>query len=231
MPRMTSPYSPFSAQSFQPQGPPPRRGLKPWQIALLAVFGGGLVMLVVCGGLFYVGMTGISNREPTEAERAVVLTATDFAPHYGSQPQRLAEREVWNTKRNFDGTLEIEYEYDQDLAPGGDDVLAVLSSVELHPSESSARESFNMLIGAYKIGFGISGVQAREQSGSMPGMDQTHYSLILNQNQFPVGNMVVVRAGQRVHGLVVIGVYFDDPAALGELLRPTVDRSATLSSR
>ncbi len=230
IPRMSNPYSQFAPETFQPQAPPPNcSAFKPWQIVLLAVGGGGLAMLVACGGLLYVGVTGISNREPTDAEREVVVSAADLEP-YGAEPSRLAEREVWNAKRNLDGTLEIEYEYDQDRARGNDDTLAVLSTVELHGSDSSARESFGMLIAAYQIGFGVSGVQSRQQQHQMAGVDQSHFSLILNDSQNPVGNMVVVRSGKRVHGLLVIGVYFDDPATLEAVLRPTIERSATLSA-
>ena len=228
---MSNPYSPFAEGTFQPQAPPPKRpAFKAWHIIVLAVGGGLLAVLLACGGLLYVGMTGISSREPTDEERQAVITATDLAA-YGAEPERLDEREVWNTKRNLDGTLEIEYEYDQDLAPGDDDTLAVLSTVELHHSDSSARESFGMMISAYKIGFGVSGVQSREQPHRMAGVDQSHFSLILNDGQNPVGNMVVVRAGKRVHGLLVIGVYFDDPATLEAILRPTIERSATLPAR
>src|SRR5687767_13925382 len=102
IPPMSNPYSQFTPESFQPLAPPPKRSaFKPWQIVLLAVGGGGLAMLVACGGLLYVGVTGISNREPTDAERQVVVSAADLEP-YGAEPSRLAEREVWNAKRNLD---------------------------------------------------------------------------------------------------------------------------------
>ncbi len=227
---MSTPFAQFSESAFQPQPPPRRSGMKTWLIVLLASGGAVACLLVACGGLMYLGATGISNREPTDAERAVLITADDLAP-FGAQPSKHDQREVWNTKKNFDGTLEIEYDYDPELAPGDDDPLMVTSQVELAGSESDARESYAILLAAYQLGFRISGVKSREQSHQMAGVDQCHFSLILNGDGDPVGNMAVLRAGKRLHGLMIVGVYFDDPATLESLLRPTIERSAALSAR
>ncbi|HEX5104885.1 MAG TPA: hypothetical protein VFV87_13790, partial [Pirellulaceae bacterium] len=149
---------------------------------------------------------------------------------FGVQVVRQAEREVWLTKRNLDGSLEIEYEYDPERAPGAGEDISLMSSASIEPSESSARESFGMTLAAYRLGFGIYDVQARELPHAMPGADQSHFALIVKDGN-PVGNMVVVQQGKRVHGLLLIGLYFDDPQELDDLLRPTIDRSAGIPLR
>ena len=221
---MNSNFSPYADPPYPgPFEPQPRRSsFKIWMIVAAVVTGSLLVGLAACGGLVWVGMTGISNRPPTPEEKRALVTIGDLEP-FGVEISRREEREVWQTKRHLDGSLEVEYEYDPDRAPGPGESITLMSSVTIEDSEASARESFGMTIGAYQLGFGISGVQSREQSYGMAGVDRSHFALIVAKEK-PVGNMVVIQQGKRVHGLLLIGLYFDDPRELESLLRPKLDQ-------
>ena len=226
---MNANFQQFAEGAFQPAYAPKRSGVKIWLIVAGAIGGALLLGLVVCGGLIYVGMAGVATREPTDAERQTLVTIRDLES-FGVEAGRLEEREVWQSKRNLDGSLEIEYEYDPDLAPGPGEMISLMSSAEINSTESSARESFNMTIAAYQLGFGLYDVQSRDQSHAMAGVDQSRFALIV-KNEKPVGNMIVVRQGKRVHGLLLIGLYFEDPQELEDLLRPTVERSEGIPLR
>jgi hypothetical protein len=202
---------------------------KTWVIALAAAGVTLLLGIVACGGLLYVGATGVSRRPPSDEERQAVLTIDDLAP-FGVEPVNQQQREIWQTKRNLDGSLEVEYEYDPERAPTADDTITVMSSVTIDRSESSARETYALAIGAYQLGFGVFGVRARQQSHTMTGVDQSYFASIVKDDQL-VGNMVVIRQAKRVHGLLLIGLHFDDPAQLESLLRINIEKSATLSTR
>jgi hypothetical protein len=225
----TSPFAeaPFQQQPFEP--PARRSSAKIWLIVAAAVAGLLLLGLLACGGILFLGMKGISNRPPTEQERQAVVTIGDLAP-FDVQIARQEEREVWQTKRNLDGGLEIEYEYDPERAPGPAEAITLMSSVNIDDSEASARETYGMTIGAYQLGFRVYDVQSREQSHRMTGVDQSHFALVVTDEK-PVGNTVVIRQGKRVHGLLLIGLYFEDPKTLEDLLRPTIDRSAGIPLR
>jgi hypothetical protein len=214
-----------------PRPPPLPRSSRAntWLIVAAAAAGALFLGLVACGGLLYLGATGISRRAPNDEERQAVVTIRDLEP-LGARVAHQDQREVWLAKRNFDGSLEISYEYDPDRAPGKGHEFTVRSSVEIDPSESSARETYGLTIGAYDLGLRVGGAQSRQLPHTMAGADQSHFALIL-KNDHPVGNMAVVRQDKRVHGLLITGLYFDDPRQLESLLRPTVTRSGVLSLR
>ena len=103
---MSAPFSNFSEAALPPQ-PPLKRPARWWLWALLAAGGTLFVFCLGCGGLLYLGASGVSSREPTDAERQTVVSVVDLAP-FGIAADKLAERETWRTKRNLDGSLEID---------------------------------------------------------------------------------------------------------------------------
>lgn len=218
---MSNSPSPFSDQTPQPGFQPvPRRRYNTIGIVAAAGLSGLLLCCLCCGGLVYLGSTGISSREPSAEEKSAVVTIRDLEPH-GVMPAELEKREVWKTKRHFDGTLEIEYEYDPELAAGAGDAVTMQSSVSIEHTEKDASQAFSITIMAYQTGLRISGVKSREQQHAMADVDQTHFALLLKDDQ-PVGNMLVIRKGKRIYGVLIVGIYFDDPAQLEEIVREKI---------
>jgi hypothetical protein len=191
-------------------------------IVAAAVMACLIVGLLVCGGLVYLGMAGISSREPTSEEKMAVVTIRDLEP-YGVEIAEVESREVWKTKRNVDGSLEIEYEYDPDLAPGPGDKVILQGSVDIEHTEKDARQTFSLNIMASQTGMRIYGATTRDQQHTMADVDQSYFALVM-KNEKPVGNLVSVRKGKHVYGLLVINIYFDDPHTLEEMLREKIDQ-------
>ena len=223
-PPQMSPYSPPLAH--QPQVK--KRGVSVVLIVLGVVGGGALMVVLLCAGLLFLGMRGISSRQPTAQEKQAVFTVADLAPR-GIPQTKLPEREEWNCKKNFDGSLEIEYEYDPEKS-GDDQVFRLMSSVEIEPSEEDARESFGMAVTAYGVGLQIGGVTSDKQPYAVPWADQSHFALI-NNNSGSVGNLAIIRKGKRLHALLLVGYCFQDPEDLAEMLRAKVDASAGLNAK
>lgn len=181
-----------------------------------------LLSILAGGGLLYLGMTGISSREPSVEEKQSLVTIRDLEP-YGAEIAEAEKREVWKAKRNLDGTLEIEYEYDPDLAIGPGDNITLQSSVDIEHTEKDARQTFSLNIAACKTGMRIYGVKTRDQQHTMADVDQSYFALVVKDEK-PVGNMVNVRKGKHVYSLLVIGIFFNDPVTLEEILREKIER-------
>ena len=221
-PPQFSPYPPPLADRPQAK----RRGVNVVLLVLGIGGGGALVLVLLCAGLIFLGMRGISSRQPTAQEKQAVLTVANFAL-LGIPQTKLAEREEWNCKKNLDGSLEIEYEYDPEKS-GDDQVFRLMSSVEIDPSEEDARESFGMAITAYGVGLQIGGVTSDKQPYSVPWADQSHFAVIKNSSA-SVGNLAIIRKGTRLHALLLVGYCFHDQDELAEMLRTKVEASAGLT--
>ncbi len=230
---MTIPSDQFSGH-FSPYPPPlaypPKRkqGVNTVLLILGIVGGSSLLMCLGCTGLVYLGMTGVSQRQPTPREQQAVFTMAELASR-GVEQAKLSEREEWTAKKNLDGSLEIEYEYDPEKS-GDDEPFRLLSSVEINPSESDARESFGMAITAYGVGLRIGGATAQKQEYMVPWADQSHFALIQGED-ISVGNLAIIRKGNRLHAILLIGYCFQDPADLAEALRSKVEASAGLATK
>lgn len=217
------PYPPPAAQS-----PPKKKGVNIVLLILGIVGGSSLLLCLGCGGLVYLGMQGVSQRQPTAREEQAVFTMADLEA-WGVEQTKLSEREEWNAKKNLDGSLEIEYNYDPERS-GDDDAFSLMSSAEIHATDKDARESFGMAIAAYGVGLKIGGTTSQKQEIALPWADQSHFALIQHDN-ITVGNMAVIRKGNRLHAILLIGHVFDDAAELAEAMRPKVEASAGLTTK
>ncbi len=188
---------------------------------LLITFGVAAgVALLVAAGYF-----GISGRAPTEAEKALLVTARDLAP-YGITASDSPACETWSAKRNLDFSLEIEYEYDADADPDSDgDVTWFLCQAEINLTPREGRKSFHMTVAAYRTGFFLGG--GKITCVEVPGLvaiGEQNYAARLVVGTQTVGNIVVTQKGDTVLSLIFTGVQIDDPDILRELLAPRLAR-------
>src|SRR5262245_41790083 len=101
----------FAEHAPNPYAPKNPGGGTNWRTVGLLLGSILLVSIAVCSGVAYLGVRGISNRPPTAAEKQTLVTASDLKS-FGAMPQKLGQREVWNVKKNIDGSVEMEYDYD-----------------------------------------------------------------------------------------------------------------------
>jgi hypothetical protein len=193
-------------------------------LILLAIIGGisilGTAALV---GLVVLGIHGVSSRQPTEAEKELLISVAclkDFEID-GLAPE-LCESYV--AKRNLDGSLGLEYEYDSDKSPDRSQALYFSSEVEINRSVKDARESFFMSIQAFKLGMKFGKDIRLEESQKNMGLAEQEYWAVIKNGASPVGNLVVLRQGTAVHSLMVTGVHFADWEDLKCLLQTTLEK-------
>lgn len=174
-------------------------------------------VIAIVGGLYYVGVKGVSSRLPTEEEKKLVLSPAHFE-EFGQTLDPKCAKYTW--KRNLDGTAEIEFEYDC----GENAKISITSGVEIGRDERDARESFTLTIAAYKTGAKIGGATLEERPELLTYGEQ-RYAAFLRNNNRTVGNVLLLRQGRVLHSLVIAGLYFDDPDDIQDLFAPLLVES------
>ena len=170
-----------------------------------------LIALAVCAA------AGCRQMAVSEAERALVLRAEDFAP-FGVEVADAAAHEKFEKTVYFDGAADIDYEYDP---PGGEMYLSV--TVTFEKDEGQARFSKGLENTGLKIGAGLGGLKMEEQKEFFRyGDDSSFY--VLTKDGRPVGNYFVTRVGAKVYSAAVVGVYFSDPEEWAALVTPKLQQ-------
>ena len=178
-----------------------------------------LASVIVLG----VSVVGCSSSEVQDDEKKLLVTVRDLEA-YGVVVADPTEGETFLSKRNLDGSTEIEYEYDSEKDPTNTDNLWVKSEAEIHKTAELANTAFDDRITAYKIGgfLGSSEVRISEDPDLFTWGDE-NYSAYFEKNGIKLGNIIVVRKGNTVFSLLITGLYFDDPQLLYDLLGPKLN--------
>ena len=144
----------------------------------------------------------------------------ELAP-YGYVFQNHSKHEKFSKSRDFDGTIELEYEFETPDSATKSLYLNVVVTVARN--QSDARVSH----GAEKIGllYGLKlqGVVQEERTNFYRYGDTSSF-FVLKKDGSPVGNYFTVRQGAKTYSLMVAGVYFDDPELWKELVEPKLQR-------
>lgn len=168
---------------------------------------------LVMGSLF--GCKKHANRLPTEDEVSMLVTIDALADYgYTNMPREACES--WSAKLSLDGTSNVEYEFDSELAPDSEFIF-LSSSVNLSKSEADAQKSFKIAVGAIELVIRMFGSAEIEKKPDLIELGDESYSALVTAEDNPVGNLVVIRDGQIIHTLVVMGIYFDQQDLLEDL--------------
>jgi hypothetical protein len=150
----------------------------------------------------------------TDADKALLVHIRELEP-YGYVFENPSKYEKYLKSRDFDGTLELEYEFD---APESEDNSIYLNAVV---TISRSRSNATVSQGAEKIGllYGLKlkGVVQEERKDFYRYGDASSF-FVLKKDGLPIGNYFTVREGTKTYSLVVAGVYFDDPELWKELV-------------
>ncbi|HEX2120135.1 MAG TPA: hypothetical protein VHL59_00705 [Thermoanaerobaculia bacterium] len=193
---------------------------KPALVLLIAgaVVGGLVAVAGGIGALIYFGGRGFGVRPPTAEEKKLVVTASMLADRLKTDPRC----ETVTFKHNFDGSREIEAEYDSETC--GADFLSFNATAEIAPSLRDARQSFALQIGAFKAGARVGGGALHDAPGLLKGGDQ-RWAGQLKHGTTVVGNAFVLRQGRVVHALFIVGIEFDDAEETTALFAPLLAES------
>lgn len=205
-----------STPNALPSSPPPRKTRSPALGILLGVgipcmscslLGACIVVVVLLPG---------KSLPVGDADRGVVLTATDLAEWLPDAEVDEAHATMEKSKDLF-GVVAMEYEYTSDDAG-----LFVNTTVSLEPSVSDAQTTFSVTKLGLNVGIAIEkkdGMTKVERNDLFSYGDESA-NFLLEMNGKTVGNAVVVRSGKRTFFVIFAGVYFDDADDLETVLEP-----------
>ena len=109
---------------------------------------------------------------------------------------------------------------------GADDILYVYCTVGIEPTATDAQYAYSGVRLGTKIGFGMGGgdkVQEVERNDLWQWGEHSRCVLLQSSGK-QVGNVFMARKGRRYFVLVLVGVYFDNPEVIHELLDPMLQR-------
>ena len=177
---------------------------------------------VILSGFIFIGCT---TRNIREEEKDLLVTVEELE-NYGLNINHPAEGESYILKTNFDGSTEIEYEYDSKKDSNNDDNLWLKSEAEISNTPDEAIISFKDRINAYKLGLAIgsSDIEIVEDPELFDLGDES-YGAYLAAGERNLGNLLVIRKGNTVFSLLLTGKYIDNPQLLHELMIPKLEKT------
>jgi hypothetical protein len=192
------------------------------QRALIFVIAGlcGLGGIAAFGWIMWRTFTSVTKpTRPTAADRGIVLTADKLLPLGIDQPNPDAETLV--AIRNFDGSVNIEYEYSSSRDPHAESFLSVSSSVLVFPNSLSAIQTFKMQQIALKAGTKLAKLKIVDMP-QLTTLGDQRYAALMERDGEPYGNLFLIRKGRVVHMSTISGVVVDEPAEAQIVLGPVI---------
>ncbi len=158
------------------------------------------------------------------ADKALLVQATDLVP-YGYGFQNIAKHETFKKSRDFDGTVEIEYEFE---TPDSEEDHALYLDVVV--TVSRARSDARVSQGAEKLGL-LAGLKlegmVQEEKPGFYSYGESSSFFVLKKDGVPVGNYFTVREGTKTYSILLAGMYFDDPSVWKKLVEPKLKAFST----
>ncbi len=150
-----------------------------------------------------------------DTEKALFLPAAVFEG-FGFEIGDTAQRESYKKMRYFDGSYELEYEFEApDESP---DYIYVYSSLSVERKASDAMTVYLAMDVGFRIGNMAAGdVDIVEDNEFYQYGDASKFKRIVHEGR-QIGNMFITRSGKRVYFVVVSGTYFDDAQLWGEVI-------------
>ncbi|MGH9750291.1 MAG: hypothetical protein ACRD6R_10245 [Candidatus Polarisedimenticolia bacterium] len=165
-------------------------------------------------------LPGCTTSEVSEQEKNAVLTAADLAD-WGFEAPDGGAKETWKATRWFDGSRQIEYEYETPDGAGGD-FLYLTVTVDLERRPSDSRTTYL----AGQAGLGVikmkKTIERKEVASSCDYGDECVLFLLLNEGN-PVGNQFLVRTGLNVYTVQLVGLYFSEAETWHRLMAPRIE--------
>jgi hypothetical protein len=199
----------------------PRQEKRSAWLTVVLVTGG---IILACGGMgagVYFLFVHEIDVPVAASDRTMVITAqrvAEFSPTLSIDPAR----DTFHKVRMLDGSRELTYEYDSTDGEGS--VLYISHHITVEQTVSGARDGYvGQRIGAKYFARQI---QQVERNDLWKWGDTSKCDLLMT-NDKKVGNIFMGRKGRRYFFLIIVGVYFEDPGPIRELLDPVLQRLDT----
>lgn len=151
------------------------------------------------------------------ADKTLLLQATDLVP-YGYGFQHIAKHETFKKTRDFDGTVEVEYEFE---TPDSEHEHALYLNVVITVSRKTndARVSQGAENIGIMTGLKLQGMVHEEKAGFYTYGDSSRF-FILKKDGKSVGNYFSAREGAKTYTILLAGMYIEDASIWKELVEP-----------
>jgi hypothetical protein len=203
------------------EGPRHRKKIGIGTVLLIAgaVVVGLLVLLLTIGAIFYATAEELPI---TDAERGIVTTASYLAEWSEDLDPSLGVESL-NMMRFIDGTVDLEYEYEH---PDSDEnsFLYISCAVTIDTSATDARITYETEGAGASFGFGLFGVERQDRPDLFSWGRKSDSALLIGEDGAVVGNYFACLKGQRSFRWIVVGLYWDEPGSLREVLEPVLER-------
>lgn len=174
---------------------------------------GGLCGLFALGGFLAVGTK--EERPPAAEEWEAMVRAGDLLALVGETAD--PAREVASRAQHFDGSVEINWTYED-----GDRPLYVQGSINLEGSTGDA----SMVYQGARIGASIGGAGEMDfvdRSDLFRWGDASEFQLLQTPDGTPIGNQFLARKGKHVYWVIYSGVYTEEADVAADLLLPRLE--------
>jgi hypothetical protein len=193
-------------------------------VVVLLVLAAGLGGLTLLFGGAYLLFFHELEKPLTDADRDLLITAEHIVALMEDVEVKPA---VGVTKKvgHFDGSVELDYEYDASSDP--DHPIYVTTHLAYEKKPSDARNVYNGFDLGMALGTRLSGegkLSRKDCAFALKLGDESKCKQLLYEDK-PVGVEVHVLAGTRVLFFNATGAVFNDPEPLRELLEPRVQKA------
>ena len=151
----------------------------------------------------------------------IILSIDELAEYYGLKIDTTGEFEKTQLIKYIDGSIDLDYEYDM-IETGIYDPIYYSISIEVAKTIKDAQESYDVVKGAFNIGYKISGLGTIEiDSLKLPG-DENFYAISTYEDE-PNGIIYMTRKGSRNFSLIMSGMYTTDHSIILDLINPKIE--------
>jgi hypothetical protein len=239
-PQAAPPQGPAAEDVVSTEAPPPEPALPPMidgsrqrerqrrkRLSVLLALGmvAGVILLG-CGGLgtmIYIAYIHGTEEPISAADRDMVITAERlslYLPGVSLDFRRGTLKKV----SHLDGSRELTYEYT--TPDGAREALYINSAVSVEPTPRDASVSYASESIGTQVGFRLqlgNDLKEVERNDLWKWGDESR-CVVLTSNGKKVGNIFRARKGRRYFSIFIAGLYFNDAAAIRDLLAPIVER-------
>ena len=161
-------------------------------------------------------LCGCIQQDVSDKEKTLLITIEDLEEY---DIKYSNEYKGDYLKRSYkEGSWEVNYEYDPPDNPNIT-TLYLTSTVEFEKNTDEAKDTYNQGLLMYKGGALLSDGVLEEQPDFINLGDETFIGFLKKDNAI-IGNLVVIRRENKIHNLLISGLYFEDKSQLEELLTP-----------
>jgi len=166
-------------------------------------------------------LTSCFSQETSMEDAAVTTRAADFAALEIKVPSKPAGFEKWSRTMYFDGSIEVQYEFEAEEKDSDILYMSQTFSFERKPSDRLIDQAIGNFV--TNSVFKSKGIALREKAGLFSWGDDSKVYEIVNENGAVVGNRLVVARDRMLCDFTIVGVMIDEAQTWAELFTAKLD--------